>query len=176
MAELPIMPLKTDALVADTQHMSAEEFGAYCRLLFAMWRHGGRLPNNPGELAHIAGVTARRWSAIADCVLRPMIVTDVSLSQKRLSDTWIGIQRIRAKRVVSAGKRWSKRNAGVMQVHMQNASTWNANQISKKDTSLTTSEQGAEKGLGEEEKREPKKAALEASPILAATIRAKGWG
>ena len=46
MAELPILPLKTDALLADTSHMSAAEFGAYCRILFVMWRHGARLPDN----------------------------------------------------------------------------------------------------------------------------------
>ncbi len=44
MADLPILPLKTDALLADTGHLSAEEFGAYCRILFTMWRHDARLP------------------------------------------------------------------------------------------------------------------------------------
>ena len=36
MAELPVLPIKTDALIADTTHMSAEEMGVYVRLLIAM--------------------------------------------------------------------------------------------------------------------------------------------
>ena len=110
MAELPIMPLKTDALLADTQHMSAEEFGAYCRLLFTMWRHGGRLPNKPEELARIAGVARQRWHLIAENVMRPMTVLPETVSQKRLTSTWLDVQERRRKRVDAAKKRWGKGN------------------------------------------------------------------
>jgi hypothetical protein len=50
-----------------------------------------------------------------------------------------------------------------------------AQDIDKKESS--SSEQGAEaeKGLGEEKKREAKKGPLMVSPGLAANIRAKGW-
>ena len=83
MAELPIMPVKTDALIADTTHMSAEEFGAYCRILIAMWRHGGRLPDDPCELAHIAGVSRRRWRTISERVRRPLTAAGGWVTQKR---------------------------------------------------------------------------------------------
>lgn len=111
MAELPILPLKTDALLADTQHMSAEEFGAYCRLLFTMWRHGGQLQNDPVELARVVGVSAKRWEAIAERVMRPMTTTGSILSQKRLTSTWMEVQELRAKRAAAADRRWkSKRH------------------------------------------------------------------
>jgi uncharacterized protein YdaU (DUF1376 family) len=117
MAELPIMPLKTDALTADTQHMSTEEFGAYCKLLFAMWRHGGRIPNKPKELARIAGVTRQRWATIAEPVMRPMTITADGVTQKRLTSTMLDVRALRAKRVEAAQKSWSKRRANAGRLH-----------------------------------------------------------
>lgn len=109
MAELPILPLKTDALLADTHHMSAEEFGAYCRLLFTMWRHGAKLAAAPDELARIAGMSALRWSKISEVVLRPMTRAGDVLSQKRLTSTWADVVELRAKRVGAAGRRWGRK-------------------------------------------------------------------
>lgn len=123
MAELPILPLKTDALLADTQHMSAEEFGAYCRLLFTMWRHGGQLQNDPVELARITGMTEKRWGAIAERVMRPMTVGGSLLTQKRLTSTWIEVQELRAKRAAAAQRRWgSKADANGMHMHKPGSS------------------------------------------------------
>lgn len=112
MAELPILPVKTDALIADTSHMSPEEFGAYMRLLCAMWRHGATLPDKPEELARIVGVTAKRWSQISETVLRPMTATGGILSQKRLMSTWVEVQELRAKRAQAANRRWGKNGIG----------------------------------------------------------------
>ncbi len=111
MAELPVMPLKTDALIADTTHMSAEEFGVYVRLLIAMWRHGARLPDDPKELALIGGVTLRRWFQIRERVMRPMTATGGSISQKRLTSTWLEVQKLREARATAALKRWRKPHA-----------------------------------------------------------------
>jgi len=111
MAELPILPLKTDALIADTSHMTPEEFGAYVRLLLAMWRHGAQLPDDPRELARIVGVTPQRWRKLADTVLRPCQKSGGILSQKRLTSTWVDVQGIRQKRSDAALKRWNKRDA-----------------------------------------------------------------
>jgi len=110
-AELPVLPIKTDALIADTTHMSAEEFGVYVRLLIAMWRHGARLPDNPKELASIGGVSRRRWFQISERVMRPMTVSGGIVSQKRLSQTWLEVQKLRELRATAALKRWGKSNA-----------------------------------------------------------------
>lgn len=111
MAELPVLPLKTDALLADTTHMSAEEFGAYVRILLAMWRHGAKLPDDPVELSRIAGVTPKRWSAISERVCRPMVSGGGFLSQKRLTTTWFEVQELRTKRAEAANRRWGNKNA-----------------------------------------------------------------
>jgi uncharacterized protein YdaU (DUF1376 family) len=127
MAELPIMPLKTDALLADTTHMSAEEFGVYCRLLFVMWRHGGRLKDDDSELAIIGGVTPRRWQAIKEKVMRPMTAIGGLVSQGRLTDTWLQVQELRKKRALAADIRW-KSKPGAKRMHVQSNSNANQNQ------------------------------------------------
>lgn len=106
MAELPVLPLKTDALLADTTHMSAEEFGAYCRILFVMWRHEAKLPDSDEELAMIAGVPLARWRKISEKVRRPLTVGGGILSQKRMTDTWIRVQELRHKRAMAANVKW----------------------------------------------------------------------
>lgn len=111
MAELPVLPLKTDALIADTTHMSAEEFGVYVRLLIAMWRHGAQLPDTPGELAQIGGVTLPRWKKISERVMRPMTISGGIISQKRLTSVWQEVQLLREKKSAASLKRWGKSNA-----------------------------------------------------------------
>ncbi len=109
MAELPYLPLKVPDLLSDTQHMTSEEFGAYCRLLFTMWLHGARLPNVPDELARIAGVTRARWDEIAPSVLRPISRTENTISQKRLSKTWARAMALHRRRQEVAAKMWQTR-------------------------------------------------------------------
>lgn len=108
MAQLPILPLRTAALLLDTSHMSAEEFGAYCRILFVMWGQGAKLPDNPQQLARIAGVSLHRWRGMAEVVMRPLTVGGGLVSQKRLTATWLDVQELRQKRAGSAKKRWEK--------------------------------------------------------------------
>jgi uncharacterized protein YdaU (DUF1376 family) len=136
MAQLPIMPLKTDALLGDTQHMTAEEFGAYCRLLFTMWRHGGRLVDDASECARIAGVSGAKWNKIAARVMRPMTVAGGQISQKRLTATFLEVQELRKKRAEAAETRWSQRKveAKLMHVHMQSMSKSNAIQNQRRKT------------------------------------------
>lgn len=135
MAELPVLPLRVGDLLSDTTHMSAEEFGAYCRILFTMWRHGGRLADDTKELAHVAGVTPQRWKAIAERVRRPLTSAGGELSQKRLTDTWLSVQDLRKKRAGAANIMHSKRDANApakqMHMHMQTDSKTHANQDAK---------------------------------------------
>lgn len=150
MAELPILPLKTDALLADTSHMSAAEFGAYCRILLVMWRHGARLPDNEEELARIAGVPLSRWRKMAEKVRRPLTAAGGVLSQKRLTDTWLRVHEVRKKRALAAETRWSAKGDPPRNrapppgehMHMHVQSTWNANQTQKRRL-LTSSESSA---------------------------------
>lgn len=102
MAELPILPLKPERLLADTMHMSAEEVGAYCRLLFTMWLQGGRLIDDEVQLARISGLSLRRWRILSKVILHPMTIAGGQISQKRLTDTWLHVQELRAKRKVAS--------------------------------------------------------------------------
>jgi uncharacterized protein YdaU (DUF1376 family) len=152
MAELPILPLKTDALLADTTHMSAEEFGAYCRILFVMWRHRARLKDDDTEMAAIAGMPLARWRKIKERVTRPMTLIEGTYSQKRLTDTWMQVQEIRRKRAHAAGMRW----------HMQKQSKCNANQNQKIDSSLSEERESGEAGMH-----------VQVTPELTAALRRK---
>jgi len=146
MAELPIMPLKTDALLADTTHMSPEEFGVYCRLLFVMWRHGGKLKDDDAEMATIGGVTAKRWRTIKEKVMRPMTVIGGLVSQGRLTDTWMQVQEVRRKRSLASEVRWkSKPPPNGMQMHNQMQCNSNANQNQIKESSFLTSTENEER-------------------------------
>src|SRR5258707_12475914 len=84
------MPVFTDALIGDTTHLSTEEFGAYCLILFATWRNNGTaLPDDDRRLAYVCRVTGARWRK----KLRPILVQFFELSdgtwhQKRLEKEW----------------------------------------------------------------------------------------
>lgn len=136
MAELPVLPLKTDALLADTSHMTPEEFGVYCRLLFVMWRHGGKLKDDDSEMATIGGVTRARWRSIKEKVMRPMTVAGGLVSQKRLTDTWLNVQEVRKKRALASDIRWKGRPQA-MQMHHQLESISNANQNQRSKPSFS---------------------------------------
>ena len=146
MAELPIMPLKTDALLSDTTHMTAEEFGVYCRLLFVMWRQGGKLKEDEGELALIGGVTAKRWKVIREKVMRPMTVIGGLVSQKNLTGSWLKVQEVRRTKALASDVRWKgRRSPYAMHMHNHVESTCNPNQNQIRESYLLSSEQGAEK-------------------------------
>lgn len=90
MSQAPAMPLWTDALIGDTTHLSAEEFGAYLLILIATWRNNGQpFANDDTRLARICRVTVARFRER----LRPILVSFFNLSdgswrQKRLEKEW----------------------------------------------------------------------------------------
>jgi uncharacterized protein YdaU (DUF1376 family) len=57
----PYMQLYVADYLGDTRHLSTEQHGAYLLLLMAMWRAGGRLPNETGKHARIVGLTKAKW-------------------------------------------------------------------------------------------------------------------
>lgn len=85
MAQLPVMPLYTDALLGDTLHLSAAEFGVYILLLVAMWRSGGSLPDDDVVLRRIARTTANNWPRIRAAVSPLLHIEGGRISQKRLA-------------------------------------------------------------------------------------------
>lgn len=84
MAVRPYMKLWIADYLGDTQHLSAEQHGAYLLLLMTMWRAQGSLPNDPVKLARIARVTGRKWKAISPEIMDLFDVEDGKVTQKRL--------------------------------------------------------------------------------------------
>ena len=102
MSQAPVMPVWTDALIGDTTHLSAEEFGAYFLILMATWRNNGvPFTDNDVRLARIARVPERRWRD----KVRPVLAQFFDLStstwrQKRLENEWqnVAIKREKSSR------------------------------------------------------------------------------
>ena len=103
MAQLPMMPLWTDAWVADTQHLTMEEVGAYLSLLICMWRNNGRpLEQNDRDFARICRVSPKRWNKRLWPRLSQFFdVRDGCLHQKRLERELENVTFLRQKRAKS---------------------------------------------------------------------------
>lgn len=86
MSAAPFMPLYVADYLADTQHLTVEQHGAYFLLLMAMWRSGGRLPSEAAKLARIVRMTPSRWGKIAADVMAFFEVEGGEITQKRLSE------------------------------------------------------------------------------------------
>ena len=71
--------------MADAGHLSRCDHGAYLLLLFAMWRAGGQLPNDPARLAALARCTKAEWPAVGAVVMPFFIVSEDHITQSRLT-------------------------------------------------------------------------------------------
>jgi uncharacterized protein YdaU (DUF1376 family) len=80
----PFMQVYVADYTADVQHLTCEQDGAYWRLLRAMWRLDGILPNDPAKLARICGLSLARWAKISPDVLELLTFVDEGITQDRL--------------------------------------------------------------------------------------------
>lgn len=81
----PFMQVYVADYMADTSHLTCEQGGAYWRLLMAMWRAGGTLPEDPAKLARICGLTLARWVKISPDVMAFFTTQEGQISQGRLT-------------------------------------------------------------------------------------------
>lgn len=86
MAQFPALPIWTDALLGDTQHLSTAEFGAYVLLLIIAWRDPDcSLPDDDKVLARLTR-SANNWHRIRESVMRFWThESDGRYRQKRLT-------------------------------------------------------------------------------------------
>jgi uncharacterized protein YdaU (DUF1376 family) len=85
MAEFPALPLWTDAYLADTTDLSAEEHGVYLLLLMAAWRSPTcALPDDDERLARMARIGTKKWRKMRPTMARFFVVEDGQWTQKRL--------------------------------------------------------------------------------------------
>ena len=108
MAEFPFMQTKTAELIADTGHLSPAEFGAYWRLIIAMWRNGGYLPADDATIRKYSTLDGRSWSRSRETILSFFDVDEDILTQKTLTAEYERAVIKSGKASDSAKSRWAK--------------------------------------------------------------------
>jgi uncharacterized protein YdaU (DUF1376 family) len=106
MSEFPSMPLFAGDMLADTEHLTNEEFGVYHRLLYAMWRRNGWVPDDDRDLARICHVSPQKWVFLKRRMMQFLICKDGELSQKKLLKVRAGVAQICKKNAKNAHRRW----------------------------------------------------------------------
>lgn len=86
MSAFPSLPLFTDAFIADTGHLNAQQTGAYLMLLMVAWRTAEcRLPDDDDKLARWARVDRRTWNRVKPAVMEFWTLRDGFWTQRRLT-------------------------------------------------------------------------------------------
>ena len=105
MSKAPFWPVATDALVADTLHLSSEQFGAYVLLMVCQWRNNGMpLNDDTDKLARIVRLTPARFKKIWPEISQFFEQKDGKISQKRLEEDFKNILKKIIKNIHNGGK------------------------------------------------------------------------
>lgn len=106
------MPFLVDKYLADTGHLSLEEHGAYCVLLFQMWKGGGSLADNDANLSRLLGVTLKAWKRLRERLAPFFECYGGLITQKRLQKQWnYAVEhsaKAKEKASFAANRRWEK--------------------------------------------------------------------
>jgi uncharacterized protein YdaU (DUF1376 family) len=78
------MPLYIADYLRKTMHLTRDQHGGYMLLLMACWDRGGRLPNDPGQLAGIARATPAEWRKLSPVLLPFFEIDGADLIQGRV--------------------------------------------------------------------------------------------
>lgn len=110
MAEFPALPIFTDALIADTGHLSDEEFGAYMRLLMLVWRSPGcRIPNDDDWIKRRLCRDEVEYRRVSRPILHEFFESSGNWwTQKRLKKEFEYLREQSQKQSARAKSRWNK--------------------------------------------------------------------
>lgn len=98
LSQAPSMPLYPDAFIADTQHLSLEERGAYMHILMVTWRANGKpLIDDAKRMALVLGVSIAKWLKLRAVLVSLFDLSDGTFRQKRLEKEWEKRQEFRDK-------------------------------------------------------------------------------
>jgi uncharacterized protein YdaU (DUF1376 family) len=107
MSRFPSMPLFAGDMLADTEHLTNEEFAVYHRLLYAMWRRNGWVPDDDVDLARICHVGTRAWHRLKPRMMQFLVRNEAGeLSQKKLLKVRKFVEQKRTAQSKIARKRW----------------------------------------------------------------------
>src|SRR5574343_1632377 len=111
MAEFPALPLFTDALLADTEHLENEEFGAYIRLLILIWRNANcQIPADPSWQMRRLRTNEQEYNRLYKPLVKEFLKTDGNyVTQKRLRKGREYLRGQRVKQSDNAKKRWNNK-------------------------------------------------------------------
>lgn len=146
MSALPYMPLWVGDYIADTQHLTAAEHGAYMLLIMAYWQRGRALPDDSERLAIIARMTPTEW-AKAEPTLREFFkADDGEWRHSRIEAELAKVRDKSAKASASAKRRHSDGNADAQRTQSERTSERSATQTHtqiREETNLLPPEQEA---------------------------------
>jgi uncharacterized protein YdaU (DUF1376 family) len=176
------MPWNIGDYRRDTGHLTTLEHGAYLLLIAHYWETGP-IRDDDKELAQITLLTRYRWRRIRPTIEQFFQVSVLATSntlgaepKQLLSKCWLH-KRIDAElkkaENVSLKRKIAGREGGRVSKGKTNIDRFVAQAIAKQ---TGTQAQRSKKEAAEEAREPSKQDGLGASPILAATIRAKGWG
>lgn len=150
MAEFAALPLFTDSLLADTGHLTDEEFGRYIRLLIITWRSPEcRIPADPNWISKRLRLDPMQYPT----EIKPLIDEFYAFEggwymQKRLTKEFLHVRKKSKKNRAAAKSRWKKEKDTCERISERNAPTPTP---SKKNPPLPPLPGGgvSEKGSGE---------------------------
>lgn len=104
MSSLPYMQLYVSDYLADTQHLNAQQHGAYMLLLMNYWQRGKALDNTGDRLGFVARMTAEEWQANKEILAEFFWVDGDMWSHTRI-DSDLEKVREKSEKASEAGKR-----------------------------------------------------------------------
>lgn len=124
------MPLWIGAYLADTQHLTTQEHGAYFLLMMAYWRNKGPLPDDDKRLASIVKATPKEWKSLRLALSEFFSISDGVWTQKRIEAELNGSKerslKAASRAKMGAQARWKDANSdasSMLQASVKHASS-----------------------------------------------------
>lgn len=106
------MPLWIGAYLADTQHLTRGEHGAYFLLMMAYWRNKGPLQDDDKRLSSIVKASPKEWKELRPVLVEFFKVADGTWRQKRIDAELAGANdrqdAVQRKAKEAAEARWGR--------------------------------------------------------------------